>query len=81
VNLSEDTWLVSTDQQRGTSTISVWLSRARAGLGRVVAYLAAHRRRLQDAEVLNTFSDRDLWDLGLSRSDIPGIISGRYRRD
>jgi uncharacterized protein YjiS (DUF1127 family) len=81
VNLSEDTWLVSTNQRQGIRTVSAWLSRARAGLGRVAAYLAARRRRLQDAEVLHTFSDRDLWDLGLSRSDIPSIISGTYRRD
>jgi uncharacterized protein YjiS (DUF1127 family) len=81
VNLSEDTWLVSTNQQQGIHTAGVWLSRARTGAGRIVAYLVSRRRRIQDAEVLHSFSDRDLWDLGLSRSDIPGIISGAYRRD
>jgi uncharacterized protein YjiS (DUF1127 family) len=59
----------------------VWLSRAQAGLGRITAFVAARRRRAQDADVLHAFSDRDLWDLGLSRSDIPGVISGTYRRE
>jgi uncharacterized protein YjiS (DUF1127 family) len=41
----------------------------------------ARRRHAREAEVLHAFSDRELWDLGLSRSDIPGIIDGTYRRD
>jgi uncharacterized protein YjiS (DUF1127 family) len=81
VNLSEDTWLVSMNQQQSVHAVSVWLSRAQAALGHMAGFWAARRRRVQDAAVLHTFSDQDLWDLGLSRSDIPGIINGTYRRD
>jgi uncharacterized protein YjiS (DUF1127 family) len=81
VNLSEDTWLVSENQQQATHAVSVWLSRLQARLGRTAAFWAARRRRVQEAEILHGFSDRDLWDLGLSRSDITSIINGTYRRD
>jgi uncharacterized protein YjiS (DUF1127 family) len=47
----------------------------------MAAFWAARHRRAQETEVLRGFSDRDLWDLGLGRSDIPGIINGTYRRN
>jgi uncharacterized protein YjiS (DUF1127 family) len=47
----------------------------------MTAFWAARRHGARQAEVLHAFSDRELWDLGLSRSDIPGIIKGTYRRD
>ena len=81
MNLSEDTWLVSVNKRQAIQAASVWLSRLPAGLGRMAAFWAARRRRVQEAEILHGFNDRDLWDLGLSRSDIPGIINGMYRRD
>jgi uncharacterized protein YjiS (DUF1127 family) len=39
---------------------------------------AAQRRRI--VRELNTYSDRDLQELGFSRSDIPAIAAGRYSR-
>ena len=78
---SEDTCLVTSNQQHAIHAVSRWLSRAQAALGRMAAFWAARRQRVEDAEALRVLSDRDLWDLGLSRSDIPGIISGKYRRD
>ncbi len=32
-------------------------------------------------EQLYRATDRELWDMGLSRSDFPAIIKGTYRRD
>jgi uncharacterized protein YjiS (DUF1127 family) len=81
VNLSEDSWLVSSNQQQVSRALNVWLSRLHAGLDRISAFWAARRERAQQSEVLFRFSDRELWDLGLSRSDIPGILNGSYRRD
>jgi uncharacterized protein YjiS (DUF1127 family) len=81
VNLSEDTCLVSVNKRQTIQATNVWLSRLPNGLGRVAAFFAARRRRVQEAAILHGFSDRDLWDLGLGRSDIPGIINGTYRRD
>ena len=81
MNLSEDTWLVSVNKRQAIHAASVWLSRVQAGFGRLAEFLATRHRRIQEAEVLYGFSDRDLWDLGLSRSDIPSIINGMYRRD
>lgn len=42
---------------------------------------AERARHRQDAAQLEQFSDRELWDLGLSRSDIPSVARGIYRRD
>jgi uncharacterized protein YjiS (DUF1127 family) len=81
VNLSENTFPVSITQRKYIHAVSIWLSRVQAGFGRLAEFLATRHRRIQEAEVLYGFSDRDLWDLGLSRSDIPGIINGMYRRD
>jgi uncharacterized protein YjiS (DUF1127 family) len=44
------------------------------------AQAAIRRRFRRDAAQLSRFSDRDLWDLGLSRSDLPSIAEGTYRR-
>jgi hypothetical protein len=30
---------------------------------------------------LYLFSERELWDVGLRRSDLPAIADGTYRRD
>jgi uncharacterized protein YjiS (DUF1127 family) len=81
VNLSEDAWLISSSQKQAVTPTSAFLSRLQAGFYRVAALWAMRRQRTREAEVLYTFSDRELWDVGLSRSDIPGIIQGTYRRD
>ena len=81
MNLSEDAWLISSSQKQAIHPASAVLSRLQAGFHRVAALWAMRRQRTREAEVLYTFSDRELWDVGLSRSDIPGIIQGKYRRD
>jgi uncharacterized protein YjiS (DUF1127 family) len=42
---------------------------------------ALRRRYRRDASQLEHFNDRELWDLGLSRADIPAIARGTYQRD
>jgi uncharacterized protein YjiS (DUF1127 family) len=51
-----------------------------AAVRRYLARAAITRRYHRDAAQLSRFSDRDLWDLGLSRSDLPSIADGSYRR-
>jgi len=48
---------------------------------RQVATFQAARRRARELHDLAMFSDRDLWDVGLSRSDLMSIEKGTYRRD
>jgi uncharacterized protein YjiS (DUF1127 family) len=81
VNLSENAWLISSSQKQAINPASAFLSRLQAGFHRIAVLWAMRRQRTREAEVLYTFSDRELWDVGLSRSDIPGIIRGTYRRD
>jgi uncharacterized protein YjiS (DUF1127 family) len=81
VNLSENAWLMSATQKQAIHPASNVLSRIQASLYRISVLWAKRRQRTREAEVLFTFSDRELWDVGLSRSDIPGIIQGTYRRD
>lgn len=55
------------------------------GLGlrvaRFFANLAEKRQRAREIEVLTSFSERELRDVGLSRSDMMALERGVYRRD
>jgi uncharacterized protein YjiS (DUF1127 family) len=44
------------------------------------AWRAEQRRRNQIARELETYSDRELFDLRISRADIPAIVNGTYSR-
>jgi uncharacterized protein YjiS (DUF1127 family) len=39
------------------------------------------RRQAGAMQALYCFNDRELWDIGLSRSDLPAIENGTFRRD
>jgi uncharacterized protein YjiS (DUF1127 family) len=54
--------------------VGAWISRR-------VAAFADRRRRAREMHDLAMFTDRDLWDVGLSRSDLMAIEKGIYRRD
>ncbi|GAB0113485.1 hypothetical protein [Acidisoma sp. C75] len=41
---------------------------------------AERRERLVMARELDTYSDRELGELGFSRADLPAIVAGTYRR-
>lgn len=50
-------------------------------LRRMIADRRAERReRVQMARELDSYSDRDLAELGFSRADLPQIVAGTYRR-
>jgi uncharacterized protein YjiS (DUF1127 family) len=56
---------------------AVSLNRLRAGY---LAWRAEQRKRARIARELATYTDRELFDLGISRGDIPAIVRGTYRR-
>lgn len=53
----------------------------RSWLSRRLAAWAEKRRYARDMQDLASFSDRELWDLGLSRSDLLAVERGVFRRD
>jgi len=48
---------------------------------RAVTYWQARRRRSRELNELFAFDERELRDLGLSRSDFISIENGTYRRE
>jgi uncharacterized protein YjiS (DUF1127 family) len=48
---------------------------------RIVTRLQAHYRRARELRELRGFDDRELRDLGLSRSDFMAIEKGSFHRD
>ena len=52
----------------------------RTGLGHVRAHLDARKARSRIRWELNQYTDRELADMGLSRSDIDGIATGAHTR-
>jgi uncharacterized protein YjiS (DUF1127 family) len=80
-NGSDDAPLFAERPQPIVSTASAWLAWLRAGLGRLSAFWMARRQRSRDIQALAAFSDRELWDLGLGRSDLQAIINGSKCRD
>ncbi len=66
-----------------TTTDSVWAQVAHAVAERrerFAAWRAKRAYRAQIARELNTYTDRELCDLGIQRADIPAVINGTYRR-
>jgi uncharacterized protein YjiS (DUF1127 family) len=83
-NWYEKYWL-SEDKSPGRRSVVRALIRAAINLYQErtasVAWINLHRQRARDLEMLLTFGDRELWDLGLNRADIPRVVAGTYRRD
>lgn len=63
------------------SGIGLPMLRLRTGLARIGEALVERRLRNQQLRDLTAFSDRELWDVGLSRSDFLAIEKGTFRRD
>jgi uncharacterized protein YjiS (DUF1127 family) len=80
MNSSKASRLFFTGQQTA-GEINIWPSRLQASLVRLGASWMARRRRAREIQQLLGFSDRELWDLGLRRSDLRAIVDGTYRRD
>jgi uncharacterized protein YjiS (DUF1127 family) len=49
-------------------------------LSAFTTWRAEQRRRAQIARELETYTDRQLFDLGIQSADIPAIINGTYTR-
>jgi uncharacterized protein YjiS (DUF1127 family) len=80
MNMSDDAQLIAEGPQPIASAASAWLARLPAGLGRLSASWRARRQRSREVQELAAFSDRELWDLGLGRSDLQAVANGTYRR-
>ena len=78
MNISTDAYLTACDQPSNNET---WLASMLAPFQRLGAYMAQRRTRSRQISELYRFTDRELWDVGLSRSDILAIEHGVYRRD
>jgi uncharacterized protein YjiS (DUF1127 family) len=59
---------------------AVW-TQLRTRFSRLATAWADHRKLARDRQILNDFNDRQLWDIGISRSDIPAVLSGTFHRD
>ena len=81
MNISENSLFFFVGKQQIAHKIGVWPLRLQARIGQIVASRMARSKRAREARDLLNFSDRELWDLGLGRSDIQSIIDGTYRRD
>ena len=66
---------------RSVSDLIRWLSSGHAVLHRLGESWAARRQRAREIDELYRFTDRDLGDLGLSKSDLPALEQGTYRRE
>ncbi len=55
-------------------------ARLMRGLGDAIAWVVTYPRRRAVVGELSMLSERELRDIGLSRADIPGIVSLRHPR-
>jgi len=77
MSLSKNVYSISGEHREAGS----WRTSLFAPLTRARALWAEKRTRARELGELHRFSDRELWDVGLSRSDIMSIEQGVYRRD
>ncbi len=77
MSISNNTYALS----GGHPVSGSWLSHTGARLHHLREVWAQRRARAREMRELNLCSDRELWDMGLSRSDLLSIEAGVYRRD
>jgi uncharacterized protein YjiS (DUF1127 family) len=70
--------IVSKGQHNIARDVGAWIAFIRMRIAQVGTGRYRHTRGLED---LYRMTDRELWDLGLSRSDFPAIEDGTYRRN
>lgn len=81
MNLAKEVRFLAEGRLPIVRATQAWLARQQIGLERLGASWWRRRQRAREVQALATFSDRELWDLGLSRADLPAISDGTYRRD
>lgn len=79
MNLSDNTWPTASGLGRTIDPSHTLMARLQAWAGHAAAAWKERRQRAHEAEALYASSDRELWDMGFSRSDIPSILDGTYR--
>jgi uncharacterized protein YjiS (DUF1127 family) len=66
-----------------TATVSVWAQLSQAIADRRVRFTAWREKRAYRARItreLHSYTDRELFDLGIQRADIPAVVNGTFRR-
>ncbi|WP_428490556.1 DUF1127 domain-containing protein [Rhodopila sp.] len=81
MNLYSNISISSGSQRKFAGDAGTSISSFTQRLRRLAAYLSDRRERRRAADSLHSFSDRELWDVGLSRADILSIGQGTFRRD
>jgi uncharacterized protein YjiS (DUF1127 family) len=81
MTISNNAHLIAEGGRKTAWDINAWLSQAQAKLQRMTAFWVARRQLARELNDLYRLSERELWDMGLSRSDFPAIEKGVYRRD
>jgi uncharacterized protein YjiS (DUF1127 family) len=81
MSLSADAQLVSQSHRKAPARRSVSLPHFAMTLQRIVAAWIKRQRQAREMQALYRFNDRELWDIGLGRSDLPAIENGTFRRD
>ncbi len=81
MSLSNDTFSLSHGQTKIGGDFGSWLSSIVGRLQHLGDWWAERRIRNREMQELYSFSDRELWDVGLSRSDLLAIDKGTYRKE
>ena len=79
MSLSNNTFMISSSQQT-TRSVGPWIFRVPERFHHLRVYWAARRARARELRELYSCSDRELSDMGLSRSDFLAIEKGTFRR-
>ncbi len=81
MNLFEDARFLPDAQPKIVSDARGLLAHGLALLRRVANVWIAWRQHARELDELYGFTDREFSDIGLSKSDLPAIEKGVYRRD
>jgi uncharacterized protein YjiS (DUF1127 family) len=81
MNLFDDARFHLDTQPKILADLRHMRSLGRALLHRVIGVWAARRQRERDLHELYSFTEREFSDIGLSKSDLPAIEKGVYRRE
>jgi uncharacterized protein YjiS (DUF1127 family) len=60
---------------------AVWRTWLNTAIDRFSEVRAERRRRARDFHALSESTDRQLWDMGISRADVPSVVNGTYRSE
>ena len=81
MSISNNTYPISHSHTKVAGEFGSWLSVLFAGIQHLRGRWAKKRTRAREMWELHHLTDRELWDVGLSRADFMAIEQGTYRRD